>query len=94
MSSDSVLAGNHKREKQHRRELCLIGRWMYEREYIVACEGNLSVRLGAGRILTTPTCMNKGMLEPEDLVALTVEAAAMAQVPLAGTDWIPGRGRG
>ncbi|MDH3689932.1 MAG: FMN-binding glutamate synthase family protein [Gammaproteobacteria bacterium] len=30
-------------------------------------------------------------LEPEDLVALTVEAAAMAQVPLAGTDWIPGR---
>ena len=30
-------------------------------------------------------------LEPEDLVALTVEAAAMARVPLAGTDWIPGK---
>ena len=30
-------------------------------------------------------------LEPEDLVALTVEAAAMARVPLAGTEWIPGR---
>jgi len=30
-------------------------------------------------------------LEREDLVALTVEAAAMAGVPLAGTDWIPGR---
>lgn len=29
-------------------------------------------------------------LEPEDLVALTVEAAAMARVPLAGTNWIPG----
>ena len=29
-------------------------------------------------------------LEPEDLAALTVEAAAMAQVPVAGTDWIPG----
>ena len=29
-------------------------------------------------------------LEPEDLVGLTVEAAAMARVPLAGTDWIPG----
>jgi methylamine---glutamate N-methyltransferase subunit C len=29
-------------------------------------------------------------LEPEDLVALTMEAAAMARVPLAGTDWIPG----
>jgi glutamate synthase domain-containing protein 2 len=31
-------------------------------------------------------------LEREDLVALTVEAAAMAGVPLAGTTWIPGRG--
>ena len=30
-------------------------------------------------------------LEPEDLAALTVEAAAMAGVPLAGTAWVPGR---
>ncbi|MCB5185217.1 FMN-binding glutamate synthase family protein [Methylobacillus gramineus] len=29
-------------------------------------------------------------LEPEDLVALTLEASAMAKVPLAGTNWIPG----
>jgi glutamate synthase domain-containing protein 2 len=29
-------------------------------------------------------------LEPEDMVALTVEAAAMAGVPLAGTNWVPG----
>ena len=31
-------------------------------------------------------------LEPEDMVALTVEAAAMAGVPLAGTNWVPGQG--
>jgi len=30
-------------------------------------------------------------LEREDLAALTIEAAAMAGIPLAGTDWIPGR---
>ena len=30
-------------------------------------------------------------LEPEDLCALTVEASAMTQVPLAGTNWIPGK---
>ena len=29
-------------------------------------------------------------LDPEDLCALTVESAAMARVPLAGTNWIPG----
>jgi len=33
-------------------------------------------------------------LEPEDLCALTIEAAAMARVPLAGTSWIPGQGQG
>ena len=31
-------------------------------------------------------------LEPEDMVALTVEASAMAKIPLVGTDWIPGAG--
>jgi glutamate synthase domain-containing protein 2 len=31
-------------------------------------------------------------LEPEDLVALSIDAAAMARVPLAGTGWIPGQG--
>ena len=30
-------------------------------------------------------------LEPEDLAALTLEAAAMARIPLAGTSWIPGQ---
>ncbi|MBL8849623.1 MAG: FMN-binding glutamate synthase family protein [Planctomycetaceae bacterium] len=33
-------------------------------------------------------------LEREDLVALTIEAAAMAKVPLAGTSWIPGASGG
>lgn len=36
---------------------------------------------------------NVHRLEPDDLVALTIEAAAMAKVPLAGTDWIPGTRR-
>jgi L-fuculose-phosphate aldolase len=63
-----VLAGHTKPEEQHRREICAVGRWMYEHEYIVACEGNVSVRLDDGRILATPTCMNKGSLSPEDLV--------------------------
>jgi len=30
-------------------------------------------------------------LEPEDLCALSLEAAAMSQVPLAGTSWFPGK---
>lgn len=68
-------------------------------------EKRLDVELGARRVrnyLTTlvleaqtlaRACGKSHLLnlEPEDLVALTVEAAAMAGVPLAGTNWIPGR---
>jgi len=68
VNPDPVSAGHAKTEEQHRCEICTTGRWMYQREYIVACEGNVSVRLDDGRILTTPTCMNKGCLSPEDLV--------------------------
>jgi L-fuculose-phosphate aldolase len=51
---------------------------MYERGYIVACEGNLSVRLDDERVLTTPTCMNKGSLAPEDLVIIDLEGRQVA----------------
>jgi L-fuculose-phosphate aldolase len=60
-------------EEQHRRNICLVGRWLYERDHIVAGEGNLSVRLDAERILTTPTCLNKGMMTPDDLVIMDME---------------------
>ncbi|NHC24336.1 FMN-binding glutamate synthase family protein [Nocardioides sp. IC4_145] len=33
-------------------------------------------------------------LEPEDMVAVSIEAAAMARVPLAGTSWVPGQSGG
>ena len=73
VSSGSVLAGHAKNESEHRGDICTVGRWLYQREYIVACEGNLSVRLPGGRILTTPTCMNKGMLSPDDLVVIDLD---------------------
>ena len=73
MTPESLLPGSLKSEEQHRREICIAGRWMYERGYIVACEGNLSVRLGENRILNTPTCMNKGFLSPEDLVVTDLD---------------------
>ncbi len=73
MPLDSTPGIRVRNEEQHRHDLCLVGRWMYERGYIVAGEGNLSVRLDANRILTTPTCINKGMMTPSDLVVMDME---------------------
>jgi len=71
--SDSSPELAARTEEQHRRDICQIGRWMYERGFIVAGEGNLSIRLDADRILTTPTCMNKGMMSPGDLVVMDMD---------------------
>jgi L-fuculose-phosphate aldolase len=51
---------------------------MYERGHIVACEGNVSVRLDDDTVLTTPTCMNKGMLSPQDLVITDLNGRQVA----------------
>ncbi len=78
MSTDSLLPGSAKTELQHRLDICIAGRWMYEQGYNVACEGNVSVRLDDKRILTTPTCMNKGMLAPEDLVVTDLDGRQLS----------------
>src|SRR5467141_1393164 len=78
MSLGSLLPGSAKTEIQHRLDICIAGRWMYEQGYNVACEGNLSVRLAEERIVTTPTCMNKGMLAPEDLVITDLQGCQLS----------------
>ncbi len=49
------------------REICEIGRRMYQRQFCAANEGNLSCRLADGTVLCTPTLHCKGFLEPGDL---------------------------
>ena len=73
MTTECILPGHEKSEEQHRREICVVGQWMYQRGYNVGCDGNISVRLENDRILTTPTCMCKGMLRPEDLVVTDLD---------------------
>ncbi|MFQ5778980.1 MAG: class II aldolase/adducin family protein, partial [Terriglobia bacterium] len=68
-----VTPGKLKTEDEHRRDICAVGRWIHQREYIAATDGNLSVRLDAGRILATPTLMSKGMMEPDDLVIVDTQ---------------------
>jgi len=61
-------------ERRLREAIVEIGRRLYERGYIVASDGNISVRLPeSGRILTTPTGACKGFLTPEMLVVVDAE---------------------
>src|SRR5512146_1440770 len=61
-----------KSERQHREDVVRCGKWLHERGFVAATDGNLSVRLDHESVLTTPTGMSKGMLTPEDLVVVDI----------------------
>ncbi len=60
-----------------RRLLCRIGALLYQRGFVIATDGNLSVRLDGARILASPTGLSKGMLEPDDLVVVDLEGRVL-----------------
>ncbi|MBI3184044.1 MAG: class II aldolase/adducin family protein [Myxococcales bacterium] len=43
---------------------------LHQKGYLAATDGNVSVRLGPGRILITPTGVHKGFLRPEELIVI------------------------
>lgn len=59
-----------KNEYQLRQQIVNVGRLMYEKGLICASDGNISARLGPGRILITPSGLHKGMMEPDQLLVV------------------------
>lgn len=65
-------------EWEAREQLCEVGRWLWQRQYVEANGGNMTYRLSDGRILATPTMISKGMMKPEDLVILDLDGNQLA----------------
>ncbi|OYU11350.1 MAG: aldolase [Comamonadaceae bacterium PBBC1] len=59
-------------ESQAREEICRVGRSLFERGYVHATAGNISVRLDDG-FLITPTDACMGMLDPARLAKLNLQ---------------------
>jgi ribulose-5-phosphate 4-epimerase/fuculose-1-phosphate aldolase len=68
-------------EAQAREEICRVGRSLFERGYVHATAGNISVRLDesqGGGYLITPTDACLGFLEPGRLALLDVDARQLS----------------
>jgi len=52
-------------EQEIRKQMCEVGKRMYARNMAAANDGNISVKLGGGEWLCTPTCVSKGFMTPE-----------------------------
>lgn len=64
-------------EREAREEICRVGRSLFERGYVHATAGNISVRLDAsegGGFLITPTDACLGFLQPAKLARLDAQA--------------------
>jgi ribulose-5-phosphate 4-epimerase/fuculose-1-phosphate aldolase len=59
-------------ESQLRHEICRVGRSLFERGYVHATAGNISVRLADG-FLITPTDACLGFLEPDRLARVNLD---------------------
>ena len=64
MLSGSISHGALKSEDEHRRDICAVGRWFHERNFVAATDGNISLRLDPNCVLTSPTGVSKGMMSP------------------------------
>jgi len=60
-------------ENTVRQDICIIGRRLWERGYVAANDGNISVRIGPDAILATPTGVSKGFLTPDQIVKVDME---------------------
>ena len=54
-------------EWEYRQRICQIGQRLYARGYVAGSSGNISVRLGVGKYLCTPTLISKGFMVPDDI---------------------------
>ncbi|MGH7600838.1 MAG: class II aldolase/adducin family protein [bacterium] len=65
-------------EASLRQQICEIGRRMYEKNFVASNDGNISARLDAERILTTPTGVSKGFMTPESMVIVDLDGQPLS----------------
>ncbi len=62
-----------KTEREHRQDMVDIGRLVWQKGWVAANDGNITVRLDAERLLATPTGVSKGMMHPDDLIVCDMQ---------------------
>ena len=66
------------REEQLRADIVEVGRRLHARAYVASNDGNISVKLDDGRLLTTPKGVSKGFMTPDMIVTTDLEGNKVA----------------
>jgi L-fuculose-phosphate aldolase len=59
-----------KTEREYRQDIVDVGKLVFDKGWVAANDGNITIRLDYERILATPTGVSKGMMRPDDLIVV------------------------
>lgn len=62
-----------KTEKELRQDIVEVGKFVFQKGWVAANDGNISIRMDQDRVLCTPTGTSKGMLHVDDLIIVDME---------------------
>ena len=57
-----------KTEREHAADIVRVGKLVFDKGWVAANDGNISIRLDDERIMCTPTGVSKGMLHVDDII--------------------------
>lgn len=65
-------------EEQIRADIVECGRRLWHRGFVASNDGNISVRLDEGRLITTPTAVSKGFMTPDMMVITDLDGKKLS----------------
>lgn len=68
----------HVNENKLAEQICKIGRNLWQKDFVAANDGNISVLLPDGTVLCTPTMVSKGSMTPESLARVTLDGESLS----------------
>lgn len=69
-----------KTERELCQEIVQVGRMIWEKGWVAANDGNISIRLDQDRVLCTPTQICKGLMKPEDMIVCDMQGKKISGV--------------
>ncbi len=78
LRTEVSIRHNTMNETELRYEIVRFCQFLHHKGYLSANDGNISVKLGDGRILITPTGIHKGFLNPEDMVVVNEQGTLLS----------------
>lgn len=66
-------------EMKTRQMICDVGQKLYDKGFVAANDGNISVKLNDRELIVTPTGVSKGGMKPNDLVKMTMDGKVLSK---------------